>query len=309
MRPGALRPKWECPDGVPPATVRRRGALKVLAAWCAGPGRASAPGSVWPFGVPALAAAGGLGASAVTAASATAVPVATVAAASDLKFALQAIAADFERKSGHRLRLVFGSSGQFFTQIRQGAPFHLFMSADEDFVFRLADEGRMQDRGQVYGVGRIGLFVPHGSALKPDGQLKDLAAALADGRLQRLAIAHPAHAPYGARAREALTHAGLWPAIEPRLVIGENISQAAQFASTGAAQGGIIALSLVMAPALAALGRFELIPEGFHKPLVQRMVLLKGAPPAAVAFHAYLSQPKAQEVMARFGFTRPAGAR
>ncbi len=236
-------------------------------------------------------------------------PLVTVAAASDLKFALEALAADFERQSGQRLRLVFGSSGQFFTQIRQGAPFHLFMSADEDFVFRLADEGRTPDRGQVYGVGRIGLFVPHGSDLRPDGQLKDLAAAMVDGRLQRLAIAHPGHAPYGARAREALMHVGLWPAIEPRLVLGENISQAAQFASTGAAQGGIIALSLWKAPALAALGRFELIPQAFHKPLVQRMVLIKGAPPAAAAFQAYLGLPQAQEVMAGFGFTRPSGAR
>lgn len=234
--------------------------------------------------------------------------MATVAAASDLKFALEAVARDFERQTGHRLRLVFGSSGQFFTQIGQGAPFHLFMSADEDFVFRLADAGRTLGRGQRYGIGRIGLFVPHGSPLRADGQLKDLAAALVDGRLQRLAIANPAHAPYGARAREALAHAGLWPAIEPRLVMGENISQAAQFASTGAAQGGLIAWSLALAPPLAALGRFELIPAHFHQPLVQRMVLLKGAPPAAVAFEAFLAQPPAQQVMARYGFTPPAGA-
>lgn len=309
MRPGAFRPKWQRPDGGPAATLRRRETLKVLAAWCVGLGRAGTPGSVRPFGVPGLAAVAGLGVNAEVAASVAAASVATVAAASDLKFALEAIAVDFERLSGHRLRLVFGSSGQFFTQIRQGAPFHLFMSADEDFVFRLAGEGRTLDSGQVYGVGRIGLFVPHGSALRPDGQLKDLAAALADGRLQRLAIANPAHAPYGARAREALMHVGLWPAIEPRLVMGENISQAAQFASTGVAQGGIIAQSLAVAPALAALGRFELIPESFHKPLVQRMVLIKGAPPAAVAFHAYLAQPPAQEVMARYGFMRPAGVR
>ncbi len=242
-------------------------------------------------------------------ASGPAATVATVAAASDLKFALEAIAADFERLSGHRLRLVFGSSGQFFTQIRQGAPFHLFMSADEDFVFRLADEGRTPDRGRLYGTGRLGLFVPHGSPLRADGQLKDLAAALADGRLQRLAIANPTHAPYGARAREALTHVGLWPAIEPRLVVGENISQAAQFASTGAAQGGLIALSLALAPALAARGRFDLVPAHFHQPLAQRMVLLKGAPPAAEAFYGYLSQPAALEVMARYGFTPPTGAR
>ncbi len=250
-----------------------------------------------------------LGAAGLPAAVAGADAVATVAAASDLKFALEAVAADFERRSGYRLRLVFGSSGQFFAQIRQGAPFHLFMSADEDFVFRLADEGRTLDRGRIYGSGRIGLFVPHGSPLRADGSLKDLAAALADGRLQRLAIANPAHAPYGARAREALVHAGLWGAIEPRLVIGENISQAAQFASTGAAQGGIIAWSLALAPALAALGRFDLIPAHVHQPLVQRMVLLKSAPPAARAFYEHLSQAPAQQLLQRFGFTSPAGAR
>jgi len=273
--PGRRRPAW-------PAARARRDFLWALAAAC----------------VPGLVGA-----------AAAQTGVATVAAASDLKFALETVAADFQRQSGHRLRLVFGSSGQFFTQIRQGAPFHLFMSADEDFVFRLADEGRTLDRGQRYGVGRIGLFVPHGSPLRADGQLQDLAAALGDGRLQRLAIANPAHAPYGARAREALTHAGLWPAIEPRLVIGENISQAAQFASTGAAQGGIVALSLALAPTLTALGHFDLIPAHFHQPLVQRMVLLKGAPPAARAFQAYLSQPSAQQVLARYGFTLPSGAR
>ena len=292
MRPAALRHGRQWPLAATRPDWGRREVLAALGAFGALPASLGAVASVG-----------------ATSAAATATPVATVAAASTLKFALETIAADFERQTAHRLRLVFGSSGQFFTQIRQGAPFHLFMSADEDFVLRLADEDRTLDRGQLYAVGRIGLFVPNGSPLRPDGQLKDLAAALADGRLQRLAIANPAHAPYGARAREALTHAGLWPAIEPRLVIGENISQAAQFASTGSAQGGIISLSLAMAPALAALGRFELIPAHFHKPLAQRMVLLKGAPPAAVAFYAYLAQPPAQEVMARFGFTRPAGAR
>ena len=292
MRPAALRHGWRRPLAATRPDWGRRDVLAALGAF----GALRAP----------LGVAVTLGATGAAVASGS---VATVAAASTLKFALETIAADFERQTGHRLRLVFGSSGQFFTQIRQGAPFHLFMSADEDFVLRLADEERTLDRGQLYAVGRIGLFVPNGSPLRPDGQLKDLVAALADGRLQRLAIANPAHAPYGARAREALTHVGLWPAIEPRLVIGENISQAAQFASTGSAQGGIISLSLAMAPALAALGRFELIPAHFHKPLVQRMVLLKGAPPAAVAFYAYLAQPQALEVMARFGFTRPAGAR
>jgi molybdate transport system substrate-binding protein len=234
--------------------------------------------------------------------AARAQPLATVAAASDLKFAIEELAAQFERDTGHRLRLVFGSSGNFLAQILQGAPFHLFMSADEDFVFKLADAGRTQDRGRRYARGRIGIIVPHGSPLEPDGRLADLAAALKDGRLRRFAIANPEHAPYGKRAEEALRHAGLWEAIEPRLVFGENISQATQFATSGSTQGGVTALSLALAPSVARSGRFELIPEDWHQPLMQRMVLVKNAPEAARAFYDYIGTPAAQAVMMRYGF-------
>lgn len=233
-------------------------------------------------------------------------PLPTVAAASDLKFALEEVAARFERDTGHRLRLVFGSSGNLYSQILQGAPFQMFMSADEDFVARLHDAGRTPDRGRLYAVGRIGIKVPDGSPLKADGELKDLAAALRDGRLRRFAIANPEHAPYGMRAREALQHAGLWEAIRPRLVYGENISQAAQFATSGSAQGGIIALSLALAPSVKALGDFALIPAHWHQPLRQRMVLLKDAPPALRAFYDHLATPPAQAVMKRYGFEMPA---
>ncbi len=232
-------------------------------------------------------------------------PIATVAAASDLKFALEEVAALFEQESGHKLRLVFGSSGNFYAQILQGAPFHLFMSADEGFVFKLADAGKTQDRGRLYAYGRIGILVPKGSPLKADGELRDLAAALKDGRLQKFAIANPEHAPYGARAKEALEHAGLWLAIAPRLVLGENISQAAQFATSGSTQGGIVAYSLVLAPQVARLGDFALIPQTWHQPLAQRMVLMRNAPPAAQAFYTYLGTPGAQAVMARYGFAMP----
>jgi molybdate transport system substrate-binding protein len=235
-------------------------------------------------------------------AGAQAVP--TVAAASDLKFALEEVAVRFE-KSGHKLRLVFGSSGNFYSQLLQGAPFQMFMSADESYVLRLADAGKTLDRGRLYALGRIGLIVPNGSPLKADGDLVDLAAALKDGRLQKFAIANPEHAPYGARAREALQRAGLWDAIRPRLVLGENISQTAQFATSGSAQGGIIALSLARAPSLAALGRFALIPESWHAPLKQRMVLMKDAPPPLRAFYDYIGTPAAQDVMVRYGFTMP----
>jgi len=232
-------------------------------------------------------------------------PISTVAAAADLKFAVEEVAARFERRTGQRLRLVFGSSGNFYTQILQGAPFHLFMSADEAFVFKLAEAGKTRDRGQLYAYGRIGLIVPRGSPLKADGELKDLAAALKDGRLQKFAIAAPDHAPYGKRAKEALQHAGLWQAIESKLVYGENIAQTAQFATSGATQGGIIAYSLARAPAVASLGEFALIPESWHQPLAQRMVLLHDAPEAARAFYAYLSTPEAQAIMAKYGFAMP----
>ncbi|WP_254615761.1 molybdate ABC transporter substrate-binding protein [Cupriavidus basilensis] len=232
-------------------------------------------------------------------------PPPTVAAAADLKFALEEVAARFERDTGQKLRLVFGSSGNFYSQILQDAPFHLYMSADEGFVFKLADAGKTVDRGRLYAVGRIGVIVPHGSALKADGELKDLAAALKDGRLQKFAIANPEHAPYGARAKEALQHAGLWDAIQPKLVLGENISQTAQFATSGSTQGGVIALSLAKAPSVAKLGEFALIPESWHQPLKQRMVLIKGAPPAARAFYEYIATPAAQEIMVRYGFAMP----
>jgi molybdate transport system substrate-binding protein len=229
----------------------------------------------------------------------------TVAAASDLKFALDELVARFERDSGSRVRVVLGSSGQFTSQILQGAPFHVFMSADERFVHQLADAGHTRDRGRLYGLGRIGVFVPQGSPLRADGSLRDLAAALRDGRLRRWAIANPEHAPYGMRAREALQHAGLWQAIQPHLVLGENIAQAAQFATSGSTQGGILALSLARAPAVAARGAFDLIPREWHAPLAQRMVVLKDAPAAAAAFYDYLAAPAAQAILARYGFEPP----
>jgi molybdate transport system substrate-binding protein len=129
-----------------------------------------------------------------------------------------------------------------------------------------------------------------------------LAAALKDGRLKKLAIANPEHAPYGLRAKEALQHAGVWEAVQPKLVLGENISQAAQFATSGSTQGGIVAQSLALAPQVAALGRFALIPESAHQPLVQRMVLLQGAPASAIQFNEFLASAASLVLLKRYGF-------
>ncbi len=231
----------------------------------------------------------------------------SIAAASDLQFALAEIAAAFRRDTGQAVKLTFGSSGNFRRQIAAGAPFELFLSADETYVEALAAEGRTADRGVRYATGRIVLFVPSGGTLKPDPTLGDLKVAVAAGRVKRFAIANPQHAPYGRAAREALVNAGIWDALAPALVLGENVSQAAQFATSGAAQGGIFAYSLAQSPAVMAKGAAVVLPATSHAPLHQRMVLTHKAGPGARAFYEYLQQPPAREIFKRHGFAVPAG--
>jgi molybdate transport system substrate-binding protein len=228
-----------------------------------------------------------------------------LAAASDLQFAVEEAARRFRADTGLVIRLAFGSSGNFYQQIARGAPFELFMSADEDFVFKLADAGRTEDRGTLYAVGRIALIAPHGSILKVDTQLAGLAQALQEGRIRRFAIANPEHAPYGRAAEQALRKLGLWESLKPRLIFGENVSQAAQFATGGSAEGGIIAYSLALAPAVSRLGTWVLLPENLHAPLRQRMVLVKGAGPSARRFYEYMQEPAAREILKRYGFVLP----
>ena len=229
----------------------------------------------------------------------------SVAAASDLKFALDEIAARFERDTGKTVRLTYGSSGNFYRQIQQGAPFELFLSADEDYIDRLAKEGLTVDGGARYATGRIVLFVPKGSTVTADSALADLKAALNDGRLRRLAIANPEHAPYGRAARQTLEREGLWQSLSARLVLGENVSQAAQFAASGSAQAGIFALSLALSPDFAGKGDYVLIPESRHEPLRQRAVLLKRSGETARAFYRFLREPAAREVFTRYGYALP----
>jgi molybdate transport system substrate-binding protein len=231
-----------------------------------------------------------------------------VVAAADLQFALTEIGEAFKKETGREVKLTFGSSGNFFRQIQQGGPFQMFLSADEQFVFDLAGKGFTVDRGTLYAIGRIVIISPHGSPLKADGTLADLRAALADGRVKKFAIANPEHAPYGRRAEEALRHAGLWDAVRDKLVLGENVSQAAQFATSGGAQGGIIAYSLALAPNVSKLGPYALIDDKWHEPLRQQMVLLRNAGDTAKAFYAYMQSPSARAIMRRYGFLLPGEA-
>lgn len=231
----------------------------------------------------------------------------SVAAAADLKFALVEVAAQFQKETGRSVKLSFGSSGNFARQLEQGAPFQLFLSADEAYIHRLVEKGIARDAGALYAIGRVVLFAPHGSPLKVDPAMRDLKAALADGRIRRFAIANPEHAPYGRAARAALQSAGLWPALQAKLVLGENAGQATQFAAAGSSQGGIIPLSLSKAPEIARLGTFAPIPAEWHagEPLRQRMTLMKNAGDTARAFYDWLQRPAARAIFTRYGFVLP----
>jgi molybdate transport system substrate-binding protein len=229
----------------------------------------------------------------------------TIAAAANLNVALSEIARQFERDRGMHVDVVFGASGTLTRQIRDGAPFEMFLAADEEFPDQLTAAGLTRGAGAVYAIGRLVLFAPTGSPLPVDERLDGLSRLLKAGRLTRFAIANPDVAPYGRAAEAALRKRGLWDAIRSRLVLGDSIAQAAQFATTGNAAGGLIAYSLVKEPALAGHGKYALIPQTDHPPLRQRMVLLKQATPAVEQFYAYMQGAAARAVLIENGYEAP----
>ena len=237
-------------------------------------------------------------------------PALRVAAASDLKFALTALCQAFTKTTGQAVDLQFGSSGNLARQITQGLPLDIFMSADEALVFSLFEAGLTPDKGALYATGRIALLLPKNSALTPAIQLPKseaearLTLAKQLQSIRKFAIANPEHAPYGRAAKEALQNLGLWEQLQAKLVLGDNISQATQFVTSGAAQAGITALSLALAQDVASQsGAFWIIPASLHAPLKQRMVLLKSAQPGAKALLDYLQTPAAKAVLAKYGFS------
>ena len=224
-----------------------------------------------------------------------------VAAASDLKFALADLGARFEQETYLKLAITYGSSGNLARQIEQGLPMDLFLSADEDLVFRLAKNGWARDEGVVYGLGRLAWLLPASSAAVIAGDLKGLTAALGEGG--KLSIANPDHAPYGRAARAALQAAKLWPQLQNRLVLGENASQAAQFVSTGAAQAGLVALSLAIAPEVSKRTRYGIVNAALHPPIIQRMALHASASVSAQRFYAYLQTSVAKKILSGHGLS------
>ena len=226
-----------------------------------------------------------------------------VAAAANLNFALTEIAASFEREHGSRVELVFGASGTLTRQIQDGAPFEMFLAADEEFPNQLASAGLTRDAGIVYATGQLVIFAPNGSPLEPDGELADLARLVKTGKAGRFAIANPAVAPYGRAAEAVLKKRGLWDALRPNLVLGDSITQAAQFATTGNAVGGLIAYSLALTPEITARGSYAIVPDGDYPPLRQRMVLLKRAGPQATRFYEFIQSAASKAILRKHGFS------
>lgn len=225
-----------------------------------------------------------------------------IAAAANLNFALPEMAKQFEQLSGTGVELVFGSSGTLTRQILDGAPFEMFLAADEEFPNQLSSAGLTRDAGVVYAVGRLAVFAPTGSPLTVDAELDGVRRLIAAKAMGRFAIANPDVAPYGRAAEAALRKRGLLEAIRPHLVLGDTLTQAAQFATTGNAVGGLIAYSLVLSPEFASRGRYAVIPDADYPPLRQRMVLLNKAGTVAGQFYAHVQTAAARAVLRKYGF-------
>jgi molybdate transport system substrate-binding protein len=227
----------------------------------------------------------------------------TIAAASDLQGALPAIVAQFERQTGRRVRVTFGSSGNFFAQIQNGAPFDLYFSADIDYPRRLEAAGVAEPGSLLeYAVGSIVQWAPKNGVDVTQGL-----AVLASPAVRKIAIANPEHAPYGRAAVAALKAAGLYDRVQQKLVLGENISQAAQFVQSGNAEVGIVALSIALLPALTGTGHYAAVPPGTYPPIEQAVIVVKASTHKEIAreFLRFFNQPAAVTQMQRLGFTRP----
>jgi molybdate transport system substrate-binding protein len=244
------------------------------------------------------------GATRVTSAATTPRPV-RVAAASDLKFALDELVAAFgQARPGIAVTVSYGSSGNFFSQISNGAPFDLFFSADIDYPRRLAEAGQARPEDVFrYGLGRIVIWVPTASRLPVERGLSSLTSP----EVRKIAIANPRHAPYGRAAEAALRSQGVYHAVKGKLVFGENVAQTAQFVQSGAADAGIIALALALAPSLAHQGRYFTVPLEAYPRIEQGGIVLgrAGDPGAARALRDFILGPKGGAVLKRYGFSLP----
>ena len=230
-----------------------------------------------------------------------------VAAASDLVYCIDELSAAFRKQvPGAEVKVSTGASGNFFAQIKRGAPFDVFMSADMDYPRQLASEGAADPASLApYAIGRLAVWTLE-ARFDPARGMR----VFADARLTRVAIANPEVAPYGRAARAALVHHGVWRHVEGKLAIGDNVAQAAQFVQTGNAQVGIVSLATVLSPRMKGVGRYYLVPQAGLAPLEQGVVLTRHGKdnPLAARFLQFLHTKAARDILQRSGFSLPGAA-
>jgi molybdate transport system substrate-binding protein len=228
----------------------------------------------------------------------------TVAAAADLSSALAELAEKYEKKTSVEVKLSFGASGALTQQIQNGAPFDVFFSADMDYPRQLIASGDAEAASLYeYAVGKLVLWVPADSPL--DVALRGMNILL-DPAVKKISIANPQHAPYGRAAVAALKHTGLYERISSKLVMGENISQAAEFVESGNAQAGFVALAHAVAPSMRGKGKYWEVPANYYPPLAQGVVLTRSTHKKESAeFLAYIKTEEAAVVLRKFGFSLP----
>jgi molybdate transport system substrate-binding protein len=227
-----------------------------------------------------------------------------LAAAADLQYALKDLSGKFEKDTGIGLQVTYGSSGNFATQIESGAPFDLYLSADVQYPEKLLKDG-FAEPGSLYryAVGRLVIWVPNGSKI----DLSKGLVSLADPAVHKIAIANPQHAPYGRAAMAAFKSAGIYDQIEYKLVLGENISQTAQFVESGNADAGVIALSLAISPMMKSRGRYFEVAKDSYPAIEQAAVIVKASKQkeASAKFLAYLKSAEARAILRTYGFSDP----
>lgn len=228
----------------------------------------------------------------------------TVAAASDLQSAMEDITARFQKETGKTVKVIYGSSGNFLQQIQNGAPFDMFFSANQDYPKKLEADGLTEaDSFYKYATGKIVVWVPNDSKLDISSGLP----SLTNSAVKKVAIANPAHAPYGKAAVAAMKSEDVYEKLAGRLVMGENISQTASFAQTGSVDAGIIALSLALSPNLKDKGRYAEIPTKDYPPIEQACVILKSSQhkDTAKAFLSFIKSSGVAELFRAYGFSVP----
>ena len=228
-----------------------------------------------------------------------------IAVAANLSKPMEVLAANFTRDSGMQVQLTIGSSGDLLRQIQQGAPYEIYIAAAASYTARAQAENLTDGELKVLALANLGAFIPAGSSLESAMDVNSLGRMLAAGDYRRIAMANPEVAPFGVAAQQALEKMGVWTVEQDRVLLGENVAQAVQFTLAGGVDVGFIPESYALLPEVASSGRFLPIPSGWHDPLAQTMVLLRGAGSEARAFFLYLQSPTTRELLLQAGYGAP----